>query len=89
MRVSNEIIEELVTIINDTLGRTGNELVLFFNQFGFNHTYPESVNEVGSKAKYTRQTLQSINGSIQMDTIVEHAVHPRQYINSSTNGEQS
>jgi len=85
LKVSNETIEELVSIINDSLGRTGNELVIFFNQFGFDHTYPENVNEAGSKAKYTRQNLHCVNGSIKLDTIIEHAVHPRQYINSPIN----
>jgi len=85
MKISNETIEELVSIINDSLGRTGNELVIFFNQFGFNHTYPENVNEAGSKAKYTRHTLNIVNGSIKLDAIIEYAVHPRQYINSPIN----
>ncbi|WP_226036127.1 endonuclease domain-containing protein [Aquibacillus saliphilus] len=85
MRVSNETIEELIGIINDSLGRTGNELVIFFNQFGFNHIYPDNVHEAGSKAKYTRNTIQSINGTAKLDTIIENALHPRQYINSHRN----
>lgn len=85
MKISNETIEEMIGIINNSLGRTGNQLVDFFNQFGFNHTYPENVEEAGSKAKYTRQTLKSVNGSIKLDTIIEYAVHPRQYISSHLN----
>jgi very-short-patch-repair endonuclease len=85
MKISSETIEQLVYIINEISGRTGQELVDYFNQLGFNHSYPQSVNEAGSKAKYTRSVLESVNGTARIDSIVVQAVHPRQYINLHVN----
>jgi very-short-patch-repair endonuclease len=82
MKISNEAIEHLVFIINDLLNRNGSKLVDYFNQLGFNHNYPESVQEAGSKAKYTRSVLESVNGSARLDEIVMQVIHPRQYLNS-------
>ncbi|WP_051556555.1 AbiJ-related protein [Alkalihalobacterium bogoriense] len=84
MRIANETIDELVYIINETKSRTANEIINFFNQLGFNHDYSHYQN-AGSKAKYTRSVLESVNGSARLNTIVEQAIHPRQYINSNVN----
>lgn len=82
MKISNETIEHLVSIINDSLNRKGQQLVDYFNQLGFNHSYPQSVHEAGSKANFTRNVLKSVNNSAKMDEIIKQVIHPRQYINS-------
>lgn len=87
MKVANETIEELVQVINESHYRKGQELVDFFNQFGFDHTYI-NVQKAGSRGNYTRDVLNSINGTAKLDSIIKQAVHPRNYINAQVKVEE-
>ncbi|MCU9614354.1 hypothetical protein OEV98_12485 [Caldibacillus lycopersici] len=57
----------------------------FFNQFGFQHTYPDSVNVSGSRANYTRDVILDLNGSTKLDQVIQTAIHPRNYLGTQVN----
>lgn len=57
---------------------TGNNLVLFFNKYGFNDIYEQGF---PSREKYTEDKLRELNGDDKIRLIIEEIVDPRRYYN--------
>lgn len=80
MKLSNKTLEKLREIINgDGTGhyRSGYNLVLFFNQLGFNDVYGQGF---PSRWIYTDDRLQKINGTPELDKCIKQAFAVIDYV---------
>jgi hypothetical protein len=63
--------------------KKGVELVLLFNKFGFKDTYPESMNEEGSRKIYTERRIRQLRKSEDLKKLIEMLVDPREFYNNT------
>lgn len=80
MKISNKVTRQLGTLIaGDTSTApylTGNNLVDFYNDCGFDDVYGE---EFPSRWKYSTDKIEEANGTDRLRTILEEFVDPRRY----------
>ena len=80
LRLSNKTLEKLREVINGDGTehyRKGNELVSFFNQFGFHDRYGQGF---PSRWRYTDERLQRINGTPELDKCIRAAFAVIDYV---------
>jgi len=61
--------------------QSGPDLVAFFNEFGWNDTYPRSGG-FPSRWMYCEDKLREVNGTDRLHRIIETVLDPRRYIDS-------
>lgn len=78
MILTPKSLEKLRLLINEeTENRSGPQLVLFFNDLGFNDTYGQGF---PSRWKYTDEKLKAINGSPELDKCIRTVLAPANFI---------
>lgn len=79
MIISSKASEKLRDLINeDTEYRSGRNLVKFFNELGFNHSYGQGF---PSRRKYTDDCLEAINGTPRLDKCIKGVFNPINFVN--------
>lgn len=63
--------------------RTGEKLVLFFNQLGFKDVYPESV--IQSRRIYTQTRIKELESDNLLKRLVDMVLDPRTFFDTSLN----
>jgi hypothetical protein len=80
MKISDKITERLARIITGDIGSapnlSGSKLVEFYNEFGFNDSYGPGF---PSRWVYSKDKIDSCNGTTILKTIIEQFVDPRRY----------
>ncbi len=86
MKLSDQTIKAFGTILAGSDGqaphRSGQELVQFFNQFGFREHYS---NGLPSKSDFAFEKLQKLNGTITLSKVFTRALDPRFFVGSGVN----
>ena len=86
MKLSDQTIKAFGTILAGSNGhaphRSGQELVQFFNQFGFQEHYN---NGLPSKSEFACNKLQKLNGTITLSKVFTKALDPRAFVGSGVN----
>ena len=84
MLLDEQTVLYLDTIITGDSGVTpyqrGADLVDWFNSYGFNDSYPDAVNECGSRKNYALERAQQLNqDNTKMAAFIESIVDPRKF----------
>ena len=78
MILQGKTLEKLRILINEkTEYRSGPNLVSFFNELGFNHSYAQGF---PSRWKYTDDCLATINGTPELDKCIKKTFSPVNFI---------
>ena len=78
MQINEKSLEKLTYLINEeTTYRKGSELVAFFNDLGFHDHYGPGF---PSRFTYTKERLDNINGSPEMDKCIRKVFQPYEFI---------
>lgn len=82
MNLSSKSLEKLRELINEeTEYRSGQKLVYFFNNLGFQDSYGQGF---PSRWMYTDQRLKEINGSPELDKCIRNVFNPANFIGKLT-----
>lgn len=80
MKISDNLTEHISKMIAGDIGSapnlSGYKLVEFYNECGFNDTYGP---EFPTRWRYSKDKIDSSNGTLQLKTILEKFVDPRRY----------
>lgn len=77
LKLSDKTMKRLVVLINEeTTYRSGPQLVHLFNSVGFHHVYGQGF---PSRAAYTQNCLEQINGKPEIEKIIRIVFNPREF----------